>query len=214
MNLILINGSPKAESSNSEYFLSHVTSLLSAEHTYKEYYILKPYSEADFYMDLTNADVILFAFPLYMDSLPSHFLQFLIELEKQLKITPCSAYVYVLINCGFYEGVQTSLAIEIMKNWCAKTRLIWGQAIGIGAGEMLGSLREIPLSEGPNKALYKVLIKLVDSIESKQSGEPLYVSPSFFPRFLFLFSANYFWIQRARQNKLNWYDLKRRFSLK
>lgn len=217
MNIVFINASPKGKSSNSSYFLELLQNSLKEEeeNTFciKEYSITLPFSEADFYTDIANGEAIVFAFPLYVDSLPSNFLSFLEKMECVLKSSPCSATVYGIVNCGFYEGKQTELGIEILKNWCASANLSFGQALGIGSGEMLGSLRSMSLEEGPNKNLGIAIQKLKTSILQQSKGENIYVVPSYFSRFFFIKAANHFWVKRAKKNKLRKRDLYRRFAV-
>ena len=42
-----------------------------------------------------------------------------------------------VINNGFFEGKQNHIAMEQMEIWCESAGAKWGQAIGIGTGEML-----------------------------------------------------------------------------
>lgn len=51
--------------------------------------------------------------------------------------------VYCLVNCGFYEGHQNKLAIEMMGNWCEKAGIKWGEEVGIGAGGMIKFARKM-----------------------------------------------------------------------
>lgn len=217
MNIVFINASPKGKNSNSCYFLELLQNSLTKDSsndiTIKQYTITSPYSEADFYTDIANSQAIVFAFPLYVDSLPSNVLSFLRKMEEVLKSSPCSATIYAIVNCGFYEGKQNELGIEILKNWCSRVSLPFGQAIGIGSGEMLGSLRTMPLEEGPNKNLGIAIQKFSHTIVQQTTGETIYVIPSYFPRFFFIKAANHFWVKRAKKNNLKKRDLYRKFAV-
>ena len=85
MNIVFINASPKGKNSNSLYFLELLQNSLTKDSsndiTIKQYTITSPYSEADFYTDIANSQAIVFAFPLYVDSLPSTVLSFLRKME-------------------------------------------------------------------------------------------------------------------------------------
>ena len=96
--------------------------------------------------------VLVFVFPLYVDSIPSQLLQFLIILGE-LKDLNHDMMVYCVVNNGFFEGTQNYIAIQQMKNWCAAANLKWGQGVGIGAGEMLPFISDVPLKHGPNKKI-------------------------------------------------------------
>lgn len=93
----------------------------------------------------------------YIDSIPSHLLRFLVDLEEHT-FQKKDIMVYIIVNNGFYEGKQNRIVIEQMKHWCKAVDLKWGQAIGIGAGEMLPLIKDIPLGYGPQKILGTQLI--------------------------------------------------------
>lgn len=66
----------------------------------------------------------------------------------------------ILVNYGFYEGHQNKATIEIMENWCEKAEIKWGQGIGIGAGAVLHSSKNVPVGHGPKKNLGEALKQL------------------------------------------------------
>lgn len=86
-----------------------------------------------------QADAVVFAMPLFVDSIPAHVLCFLKAMEQ--KATAWHCRVYVITCCGFYEGKQTALQCEQMRCWCQKVGLPYAGAVGIGASEMLGAIR-------------------------------------------------------------------------
>lgn len=166
----LINGSPKIKNSNSEYLLNELKKLILDENKIIEFDAKKAISTQD-YDQILNCDALVFAFPIYVDGIPSHLLNTLVELEEYSKLKNTSnTMVYTIANCGFYEGAQNSIAIDMMKNWCKKSNLIWGQGIGTGAGEMIGSIKDVPLGHGPKKNLGKTLDILATNILECKSG--------------------------------------------
>lgn len=88
MKTVLINGSPKKKFSASAYFLSVQKFFLKGE-TVKE--VLRNKKDHDRILSLLeDGDAVVFCLPLYVDSVPSHVLSFLKEMEtfckeKQLK---------------------------------------------------------------------------------------------------------------------------------
>ncbi len=59
--------------------------------------------------------------------------------------------MYAIVNCGFNEGEHNHLAIQMIEHWCKKINFTWIQGIGIGAGEMFGSLESVPLGKGQKR---------------------------------------------------------------
>ena len=208
MKIMMIDGSPKVSKSNSEYFLNILSDFIESKDIVK-YKLSKKVDYEDIIKEINTIDTLVFAFPLYVDSLPSHVLEFLIMLEENFKDNLKGLNVYVIANCGFYEGKQNKIALNIMKCWCKKMNIKWAQGIGIGAGEMMGGLRNVPMGKGPNTNLGLALDNLAKNINENKSGDDIFTTPSMFPRFAFRLAANRFWISKANRNGLKKRDLNK-----
>lgn len=208
MKIMMIDGSPKVSKSNSEYFLNILSDFIESKDIVK-YKLSKKVDYEDIIKETNTIDTLVFAFPLYVDSLPSHVLEFLIMLEENFKDNLKGVNVYVIANCGFYEGKQNKIALNIMKCWCKKMNIKWAQGIGIGAGEMMGGLRNVPMGKGPNTNLGLALDNLAKNINENKSGDDIFTTPSMFPRFAFRLAANRFWISKANRNGLKKRDLNK-----
>lgn len=208
MKIMMIDGSPKVSKSNSEYFLNILSDFIESKDIVK-YKLSKKVDYEDIIKEINTIDTLVFVFPLYVDSLPSHVLEFLIMLEENFKDNLKGVNVYVIANCGFYEGKQNKIALNIMKCWCKKMNIKWAQGIGIGAGEMMGGLRNVPMGKGPNTNLGLALDNLAKNINENKSGDDIFTTPSMFPRFAFRLAANRFWISKANRNGLKKRDLNK-----
>ncbi|WP_238653635.1 NAD(P)H-dependent oxidoreductase [Paenibacillus piscarius] len=211
MNIAMINGSPKPSGSNSGILLGMLEPLISDGNELHYYTPNKRPLSSEEYSELCRMDALVLAFPLYYDGIPSHLFQLLVTLEGYLKAErDRDIYVYALINNGFYEGHQNHIALEILRHWCTRAGVHFGQALGQGAGEMLGSLGKVPLGRGPLKNLGRAMHSLAGSIQSRSSGESQLFSPNF-PRFAWKWSATHsFFRATARKNGLRPKDLLRR----
>ena len=208
MKVMMIDGSPKVSRSNSGYFLSVLSNFIESKDIVK-YRLTKKLDYEKIISNIKNIDILVLAFPLYVDSLPSHVLDFLSILEDNFKGKLKDITVYVISNCGFYEGNQNKTALKIMRCWCRKINLKWGQGIGIGAGEMMGGLSNVPMGKGPNTSLGLALKNLARNINERNSGEDVFTIPNMFPRFVFRLVANRFWVSKANKNGLNKKDLNK-----
>ena len=113
------------------------------------------------------------------------------------------------MNCGFYEGTQNSVALDIMKNWCSKAGLTYGQGIGMGGGGMLLAISGVPDDKGPKRIVYEAIKTMANNILAGASADNLFVSPGF-PRFAYKLSAEFGWRKAIKENRLRVKDLSRR----
>ena len=207
MKIGIINGSPRGKKSNSEILIKYLCSLLE-EHQINKYYLFTSKIDSEIKSEIHNADVLIFAFPLYVDSIPSHLLDTIVKFEEE-KIINSKTKIYCIVNNGFFEGKQNQLAILQMKNWCQKTGAEWGQGIGIGAGEILSYVEKVPLGKGPLKNLGKVLEQFTNNIKTLKSGNEIYVNPNW-SRLLYWTQGTVSWIIKSRKNGLKIRDLFRK----
>ena len=208
MKIMMIDCSPKVSESNSSYFLDALSKFINEKDIIK-YKLVKNQGYENIINNILNIDKLIIALPLYVDSIPSHLLRLLTFIEDEFKGILKNIKVYVMINCGFYEGIQNRIALQIMKCWCKRLDIEWGQGIGIGSGEMIGGLKNVPIDKGPNKSLGNALKTLANNINSNSSGDDIFTNPSGFPRFAFKISANIFWAREAKRNGLKKKELNR-----
>ncbi|MGL6120796.1 MAG: hypothetical protein ACRC0V_09850, partial [Fusobacteriaceae bacterium] len=193
MKIAFINGSPKINNTASGCILEDLkTFLVGDNNIINEFHFTKPQIKNEELLALKECDALIFAVPLYVDSIPSHLLSCLIQLESFFSSNKSNKkiMVYTLINCGFYEGHQNKLTTEMMQVWCEKSSMIWGQGIGIGAGGMIIYIKKVPLGRGPKKNLGVALRRLAKNILNCASEENIYITANI-PRFLYKFVAEF-----------------------
>lgn len=210
MKIALINGSPKNKLSSSEVVLKDLQTCFNGEIEIANYNFKKPFLNKEEVEAIFNFDVLVFAFPLYVDGVPSHLLNCLCQIEEAAKnIKNKSITVYAVVNCGFYEGHQNRWAINIMKNWCVKAGFKWGQGIGIGCGGSLASLSGLALGIGPKSSMGTAFKSLTYNIHNKLQANDIYISLNF-SRFMYKLMAEHGWRQAIKKNGLKVRDLSRR----
>lgn len=209
MNITMINGSPKIKESASGALLNELKSFLPNDRV-TEYHFRTPSLPSEMDLEaLAKQDVLILAFPLYVDSIPSHVLNCLCQLEDYFKTQPSPLTVYAIVNCGFFEGEQNRHALDTVKNWCVKSGLHWGQGLGIGGGGMIPGIQNIPAGKGPRKNFSAALKKLAGHILDASACENIYISPNF-PRLAYQMSAEMEWNRQIKANGLSKKDLDRR----
>ena len=204
----LMNASPKSKESVSGYLLKDLKDFIrDAEFT--DFTVNGKELNGQMIEDIGKANVLIFSFPLYVDGVPSHLLYCLLQMEQKLRDAKADLTVYAIVNCGFYEGHQSEYALQIIRNWCEKAKITWGQGLGIGAGPMIAGIHTLPHGAGPKKNITSALKKLADNINNKKAGENFYTAPNF-PRFLYKIAGEFGWRKLIKTNGLRVKDLRRR----
>lgn len=206
MKIALINGSPKFKHSSSGNILASLKSRLQDNNIIEEYVFRTTEISNGNLERILKCNVIVFAFPLYVDGIPSHLLSCLYHMEKYLSSLNNEIYVYTIVNIGFYEGKQAAISIEMMKNWAEKANVKWGQGIGIGGGGMMAMLDKSSDSQGPMKSVHNTLNALARNILSCKSSDEIYTSPGI-PRIAYKIGGEMGWRQAVKKNGLKTKDL-------
>lgn len=210
MRIIMINGSPKLGKSNSGVFINMLENMFAKQHEILRFVPAKnPVSD---FTDMLQSDVIVIAFPLYIDAVPAPLFRMMQDMERAVSdSSKKDICVYAIANNGFFEGKQNHIALDIVKNWCLRAGLRYCQGIGVGSGEMQGSLDGVPLGHGPLKNLGGALETLARNIEAREIGENILFNPNF-PRSAWHIPAKAHWTSKAKANGLKPGDLKRRIE--
>lgn len=209
MRIAMINASPKSSNSASAELLKDLKACMKKDHIYSDITFHNSDVSDAAISNLNVCDAWVFAFPLYVDGVPSHLLSCLQQIETS-DIPNKNIMIYCIVNSGFYEGKQNAIAIEIMKNWCYKSGLQWGSGIGVGGGGGLSQMKSAPIGKGPKASLGKAFSTLGNHIENKTTSENIYISIDF-PRWLYKLAAETGWKQQIKKNGGKTKDLSRRY---
>lgn len=217
MVLSILKGSPRLEESNTSYLLDHLMAKLKESVgstsdgdslTINKYCFNRQMITETECTQIASSDAIILGFPLYMDSIPSHFLRILMTLESYVKMVGKQPLIYCICVNGFYEGRQNCYALEEIGFWCLHANARFAQGIGYGAGDMLLATKNIPMGHGTNvnigRALDDMAKHILQQIPAKGENQLYFGSPNF-PRFAWKFSAHKFW-----KNSFKKYGLKKR----
>ena len=155
MKVLFLNASPKRRFSASQYFLDLLKIQMAGCET-KTIKLAREKNYDEIFNQFKVIDALVIALPVYVDGVPSHVLEFLIEAEKFCRENNCCFKLYVISNCGFFEGRQCKNELAIMRSFCTAAGLEWGAGVGIGGAEMLSVLR----LTGPIAEIVRLLISL------------------------------------------------------
>lgn len=200
MKVLLINGSPKPENggSASGIILDALKQRFGGAAVTVTQYNAAKQNAQEFLRAVSGCNALVFAFPLYVDGIPSHLLRLLCEIQPHIAQEAPGARVYAVVNNGFFQGQQNALALEMMRNFCVRADCIWGGGLGVGGGGMAGAA---PVGRGPLKKLGLALDALTEAIKNGKTIDDRLFAPGF-PRFLYQLLAHISWRTQARKNGL------------
>lgn len=198
MRIALINGSPKVKNSASGMLLVELQSSCIEKAEIAEFEFHSTNIPENTIEELAKADAWVFAYPLYVDSIPGHLLSCLVQLEEARLQNP-KIRIYGIVNCGFYEGIQAEFALKVLQNWSVRAGFLWGGGIGVGGGGALAMIHKTERGHGPKAPIEKALAVFSDSILKKEVRDDYYVSIGF-PRFLYRMGAQIGWRQMIKKN--------------
>lgn len=216
MRIYAINGSAKGEGSNSRAMISIVQGYLGCGAEIETVSQIRQYRKSDdsVFPAMAESDVLLVSSSLYVDALPATLLAFLERYAAYLArpgkdVRARTQRVFGCVNCGFFEGEQNASALEILANFSAASGLRWSGGVGIGTGEMIGSLKDVPLDASirrPVTSALRALAVAIDSGPDGRLGENLFAHHGL-PSFLFKLAGEAGWRKQAKQNGLKSRDL-------
>jgi hypothetical protein len=195
--LYFVNGSPRGNNSASKFFIDELSKLIQNADVEINHCVINNKVN---YEELANSDTLIITFPLYVDSLPSTVIEFLVNLEEQAKITKKSVRVYGVVNCGFFEGKQNRHALKILEHFCKKAGYDWRFGVGIGAGEFMRGTKDIiPFNSEIKKDAFNAFLEISEDIinDSKGLKENFFISPKL-PREMFFSEGQKNWVEAAK----------------
>ncbi|MHB8055888.1 MAG: NAD(P)H-dependent oxidoreductase [Candidatus Aminicenantales bacterium] len=123
------------------------------------------------------ADLIVFAFPLYVDQLPAPLLralEFIVGRRNAIgrasqSVRPSVQKVAAIIQCGFPETHQNQPAVDIMRTFAGAAGFHWAGALAMGMG---GAIGKRPLEKAGG--MLRNVVKALDlAAASLASGEDI-----------------------------------------
>jgi multimeric flavodoxin WrbA len=217
---LLLVGSPRTRKSTSNSLGGYLFEQLSTHNIQTEtIYIhntIRSPERTKAMLDAIEAvDLVLLAFPLYVDSLPAPVMKALecIAEKRRLKNRIKRHQLFAAIsNCGFPEPDHNTIALAICANFARLTGFQWAGSLALGAGE--GMVHGMPLNEMDGRviplknALGLAAEALARGIAIPQEAQALLAKP-FIPGWLYRLMGIYGWRQQARQYHVE-KSLKRR----
>ena len=151
---------------------------------------------------LEAADVVVLAFPLYVDSLPAPVIAALEKIAAHRAGRPTGQRLAAMANCGFPEAAHNATALAICAEFARQCGFTWAGGLALGGGE--GLVHGTPLNALDGRAIpIKKSLELAAAALAvgrpiPQTARDLLAKPTV-PNWLYLLFGGYGWRQRARQ---------------
>jgi multimeric flavodoxin WrbA len=154
------------------------------------------------YEAIDNTDLIVLAFPLYVDSLPAPVIAALEKIAAHHKDNHSPIRFAAIANCGFPEADHTKTALAICAEFAHQNGLAWMGGLALGAGE--GIVHGTPLNELDGRAI-PLKHSLDLAAEALANGRPIPQSASdllakpIIPNWMYTLMGRFGWRQQAKQ---------------
>lgn len=204
---LLLVGSPRTRKSTSNSLGSYLFEQLSKQNIQTEtIYIHTTMRSAERTKALLDAvdaaDLVLLAFPLYVDSLPAPVIEALERIAAHQQGQATRKLFAAIANCGFPEAHHNDTALAICATFARQSEFEWAGSLSLGAGE--GMVHGEPLNEMDGRVL--PLKKALDlAAESLAKGEAIpqaaqdFIAKPFIPAWLYRLSGAFGWKQQAKR---------------
>lgn len=203
---VLLVGSPRTQKSTSASLGGYLMEQLSARGIETEIVqIYTSFNSAErtrlALEKLDAADLVVLAFPLYVDSLPAPVIAALEKIAAHRACVKVTQNFAAIANCGFPEAQHNDTALAICAQFAMQTGLTWLGSLALGGGE--GLVHGAPLNEMDGRAI--PLKKALDlAAEPLADGQPIpgsardLMARPFIPNWLYRFLGGFGWKQQAK----------------
>lgn len=151
---------------------------------------------------IDQSDLVVLAFPLYVDSLPSPVIAALEKIAEHGQENRTPIRFAAIANCGFPEAKHNDTALAICAEFAAENGFEWLGGLALGAGE--GVVHGVPLNELDGRAipikgaLDLAANALADGNPIPQAAKDLLAKP-IIPAWMYTLSGRSGWKQAAKQ---------------
>ncbi len=179
-NVLILIGSPKAQSSASNNFASYLEDKFSMKgiDTDKMYIVRhqKPEKMEELVKKASGSELMVLINPLYIDSIPAITINFmeqfcLYQNSRKDSENPKKQKLLAIFNSGFPEPHHNDVAVAMCENFAQETNMEWIGGITIGMGAAFES-RQVKDSGGMSRNLRKGMDLIVDSLSQNNQIPP------------------------------------------
>jgi len=178
---LLIVGSPKTKSRSTSGVLgSYLLERLQecgwqAESLTLRASLLRHDGQAELLSAADRADLILLAFPLYVDALPFLVTKALDLIAAYRRAVPTEfpQRLVALVNNGFPEAHQNAVALAVCRQFAVQSGIAWAGGLALGAGEAISSGEPLNATHRSGLSVKHVIQALDMTALSLAEGRPV-----------------------------------------
>lgn len=203
----LLVGSPRTKKSTSASLGGYLFEQLSARGVETD--IIQIYTSLNsqermktMHVAIDNADLVVLAFPLYVDSLPAPVIAALEKIAAHRKVNRSHTLFAAISNCGFPEAKHNNTALAICSEFARQNGFTWAGSLALGGGE--GLVHGIPLNEMDGRAI-PLKRSLEIAAEALTAGQPIpqlardLLAKPVIPNWMYKLFGGYGWKHQAKQ---------------
>jgi len=204
----LLVGSPKGQSSTSNSLGTYLLEKLeqkgvNSEKIYINQCLGSEEKQAAMLQLVDSADLIILAFPLYVDSLHSQVIKTLEMIAENEKGKPNldKKRIVAMANSGFPEAKHNEIALAVCRIFAKQVGFTWAGGLAMGGGGMIAGR---PLSElgGMVRNQKKALEIAADSLAKGEvipEKAVVLISKIGIPKWMYIWMGNHGWKQEAKR---------------
>ena len=207
--VLFLIGSPRGKKSTSESLGTYLLNQLEAKGMgAKTMHILRSLrTDEEWEMlisQVNNSDIIILAFPLYVDTLPAPVIEAMELILKECKSDELfqNCRLIAIANSGFPEPEHSDIALTNCEIFCTESGIKWAGGLRIGGGEAINGR---PLNE--IKGMIRNIIMALDlTAEALARNETVpkeaieLTSKPIVPKWLYLTAGTRRWKSKAKNN--------------
>lgn len=203
---VLLVGSPRTKESTSASLGNYLVEQLNAggveTQIFQIYTTLNtPAKMETLYQSLDTTDLIVLAFPLYVDTLPAPVIAALEKVAVHRKGTRRPLRFAAIANCGFPEAHHNDTALAVCAEFARENEFAWMGGLALGGGE--GLVHGTPLNKLDGRAI-PLKTALEQAAESLTAGKPIpqsardLLAKPVIPSIVYRIMGGFGWRQQAK----------------
>jgi hypothetical protein len=171
-----------------------------------------------------RSDLLILAFPLYIDSLPFLATRAVEAIAAHRRTSPREQSFVALCNCGYPETQHMAPALAICRQFAQHGKITWAGSLALGAGEALCSGEPLSARGGnghpPTRHVMQALdltaealtkgLPVPDKAQKLMQKSPIPLIPYSLWRWIFLRLGGRYWRKRAAPYGVGKQDLLKR----